>query len=731
MSLKSLKTRTISAVVISIVVSCLLVAVLVTQRYSESLRNALLSRSRNTAASISLETADLILINDLVALQKSIDRRIKSTPDIGYLFVIREGRVLANTFPQGVPRGLLEINRPAGPDEPGFKDIETLTGERYLDIAYPVFGGNAGVVRMGISENHYLNELKQLWIEIGLVTLLVLGFAVAGGLLLVRYTTSPLASLVKAAANITGEELGTRVDVKGPEETQALAVSFNAMLDRIKSHQCRLSEQTRALSRAHEQARTSCRIVQEVGALSSIREIHALLASKFSRLLICQETATIILDISGKSIRVMDRSGDRTIHDPETVKYVAAALGTLKNPKFTQYMFEPPVVTAPFMDTARQAVVPIPYGEQTQGALVIACPGDCPCDRDDIDVISTILSQCAGSIHRALLHEEELRDLENRCSGEEAGFHGLVSKDPRMKLVYKLIEDISPTDSTVLIQSESGTGKELIARAIHSISNRKDRPFVVINCSAYPSTLLESELFGHEKGAFTGAVKQRPGRFEQANGGTVFLDEIGEISPSAQIKLLRILQTQQFERLGGNKTISVDVRIIAATNKDLVEEVQHGRFREDLFYRLNVIPVHLPLLKERLNDLPYLVRHFCNNFGPQHDKMIAGVAPEAMRRLMDYPWPGNVRELENAIEHAVVLCRGDRIEIRDLPAYLRQDSHTQTSGASDERTDRERIIKALEACGWNKKKTAEKLGISRSTLYDWLKKYNIVQPTVH
>lgn len=730
MNLKSLKTRTIIAVVISIVVSCLLVAALVTQRYSESLRDALFSRSRNTAESIALETVDLILINDLVALQKSIDQRIRSNPAIGYLFVIREGRVLAHSFQKGVPKGLLDINRPSGSDAPGFKDIETTTGDLYLDIAYPVFGGNAGVVRMGVSEKHYLSELKKLWVEISIVTMLVLALAVVGGLLLIRYITNPLASLVKTAGAINGEDLRTRVKVTGPEETRTLAASINAMLDRIEAHHSQLAEQTRAIGRAHEQARTSCRIVQEVGALGSIREIQKLLVSKFSRLLLCQETAVIILDLSGKSIQVMDRDGDRTINDQEIVKYVSSSLGMLKSPRFTQFMFDPPVVPANFMKADRQAVVPIPYGETNHGALVIACPGNCPCDRDDIDIISTILSQCAGSIHRALLHEEELKDLEN-YAGEETGFHGLVGKNPKMKLVYKLIEDISPTDSTVLIQSESGTGKELVAKAIHAVSNRRDKPFVVINCSAYPSTLLESELFGHEKGAFTGAVKQRPGRFEQAHGGTVFLDEIGEISPSAQIKLLRILQTQQFERLGGDKTISVDVRIIAATNKNLVEEVQLGRFREDLFYRINVIPLHLPALKERLNDLPSLVRHFCNKFGPLHDKLISGAAPEAMRRLMDYPWPGNVRELENAIEYAVVLCRGDRIEVHDLPAYLRPDSLAESSGSTGEGTDRERIIKTLDACGWNKKRTAERLGISRSTLYDWLKKYNIDSPMVH
>jgi two-component system response regulator HydG len=314
-------------------------------------------------------------------------------------------------------------------------------------------------------------------------------------------------------------------------------------------------------------------------------------------------------------------------------------------------------------------------------------------------------------------------------------FNGIIGKDPKMQVIYKLIEDVAPTDATVLIEGESGTGKELVARAIHERSSRSEEPFIVINCSAYPATLLESELFGHEKGAFTGAIRQRTGRFEQANGGTVFLDEIGEIPPSAQIKLLRVLQTQKFERLGGEKTLDVDVRILAATNKDLLQEVKNGQFREDLFYRLNVIPIALPALKKRRNDILLLAQYFLNRFAAQQDKNVKGFNSDAMRLLLDYSWPGNVRELENSIEHATVLAKGERIRISDLPSALHSafSSPTDVAGAHGTLMETERllILDVLEECSSNKKQAPQRLGISRSTLYDKLKKYQIAKPTTH
>jgi two-component system response regulator HydG len=329
--------------------------------------------------------------------------------------------------------------------------------------------------------------------------------------------------------------------------------------------------------------------------------------------------------------------------------------------------------------------------------------------------------------------EEEICEIESRVE-TTAEFSGIIGKDPKMQLIYKLIEDIAPTDATVLIQGESGTGKELVARAIHRRSPRKNKPFVVINCSAYPATLLESELFGHEKGSFTGAIRQKSGRFEQAHGGTVFLDEIGEIAPSAQIKLLRVLQTQKFERIGGEKTLNVNVRIIAATNKELLQQVKQGTFREDLYYRLNVIPINLPPLSERRNDIPLLARYFLRRFAAEQGKKIDDFSPESLRLLLDYPWPGNVRELENTVEHATVLAKGSRVETSELPAVLHRATISATDvGKPPTLIDHEKKLlqEVLGECGWNKKQAAERLGISRSTLYDKLKKYQINKPTTH
>ena len=302
-----------------------------------------------------------------------------------------------------------------------------------------------------------------------------------------------------------------------------------------------------------------------------------------------------------------------------------------------------------------------------------------------------------------------------------------------MQNIYRLIEDIAPTDATVLIQGESGTGKELVARAIHGRSPRRGQPFIVINCSAYPATLLESELFGHVKGAFTGAIRQKIGRFEQANGGTVFLDEIGEIAPSAQIKLLRVLQSQKFERVGGEETLKVNVRILAATNKDLLKEVTDGSFREDLFYRLNVIPIQLPPLRTRRNDIPLLARYFLHRFAAEQHKKIQDFSSEAMRRLLDYPWPGNVRELENSIEHTAVLAKRSTVEILDLPSVIRDAAPALASESPGTIVENEKKLlqEVLEECDWNKKKAALQLGISRSTLYEKLKKYQIMKPTIH
>ncbi|MFV0518061.1 MAG: sigma-54-dependent transcriptional regulator [Aminipila sp.] len=309
------------------------------------------------------------------------------------------------------------------------------------------------------------------------------------------------------------------------------------------------------------------------------------------------------------------------------------------------------------------------------------------------------------------------------------------SKSPKMQEVLKLAKQVAAAESTVLLTGETGTGKEIICSAIHRWSPRKDKPFIKVNCGAIPDNLLESELFGYEKGAFTGAVSSKPGRFEVADGGTIFLDEIGDISPSLQVKLLRVLQEKTFERLGGIKSIHTDVRIITATNKNLKDEVYKGHFRDDLYYRLNVVPIHLPPLRERLEDIEDLINYFLAK-----SAKISGVinpkvvSQEVLDCLKDYPWPGNIRELENIIERCVVISSGSRIDINCLPAEIRESSQHYVPSNTDaepllnvaiDTIEKEVIKKALCESGGNKTKAALALGISRRSLHRKLQKYDM------
>jgi len=333
------------------------------------------------------------------------------------------------------------------------------------------------------------------------------------------------------------------------------------------------------------------------------------------------------------------------------------------------------------------------------------------------------------------LEEENIR-LKKELKGKYH-YKNIVGTSQVIKKIYDLIEKVSDTDGTVLITGASGTGKELIARSIHYNSQRSDKPLVVINCGAVPEALLESELFGHEKGAFTGAYKKRIGRFEMANGGTVFLDEIGEMSPALQIKLLRVLQEQQFERVGGTKTIHVDLRFIAATNKNLTTAINMEKFREDLYYRLNVIPIKVPSLKQRRSDIPLLIDFFLKKFQKIKNKKITGFSQPAMDSMWAYDWPGNVRELENVIKRLTILCESPVVNMDDLPENIRDVSGANPSDEEvilgDELNlneavqdyEKKIILEALEKTNWVKSKAAKLLNINRTTLVAKIKKQNI------
>ena len=323
--------------------------------------------------------------------------------------------------------------------------------------------------------------------------------------------------------------------------------------------------------------------------------------------------------------------------------------------------------------------------------------------------------------------ETRLSDLE-RDLKERLQFHNIIGKGPKMQEIYALMENLADVQTTVLITGESGTGKELVAEALHYKGARGLYPLVKVNCSALSESLLESELFGHVKGAFTGAIRDKIGRFQRADSGTIFLDEIGDISPQIQLRLLRVLQEMEFERVGDSTPVKVDVRVIAATNQDLTAKVKRGEFREDLYYRLKVVEISLPRLSERTEDIPLLVDHFIGKFNKKMNREIRAVSSDVERLFMNYFWPGNIRELEHVLEHAFVLCRQDTITIEHLPAALRECAGGRSlpdiaPTADDERSA---ILQALEKTAWNKAKAARLLGMDRKTIYRKLEKYGIL-----
>jgi two-component system response regulator HydG len=321
--------------------------------------------------------------------------------------------------------------------------------------------------------------------------------------------------------------------------------------------------------------------------------------------------------------------------------------------------------------------------------------------------------------------ETRLADLE-RDLGERQRFHNLIGRSERMQKIYSLIETLADLQTTVLITGESGTGKELVAEALHCRGGRSARPLVKVNCAALSESLLESELFGHVKGAFTGAVRDKVGRFQRADGGTIFLDEIGDISPRTQLQLLRVLQEMEFERVGDSTPLKVDVRVIAATNKDLSEKVRKGEFREDLYYRLKVVEIALPPLRERSEDIPYLTDHFLSKFNVKLGREVRAVSEDVRKIFMEYSWPGNVRELEHALEHACILCGTDTITREDLPSHLTDFPGAGTFAVvTGERNEVAQILNALEKTAGNKVKAARLLGIDRKTLYRKIDRYGI------
>ena len=331
-------------------------------------------------------------------------------------------------------------------------------------------------------------------------------------------------------------------------------------------------------------------------------------------------------------------------------------------------------------------------------------------------------------ISELIQQQQEIESLRKSCRLDE-GFHGMLGESPAMQQMFGLIENVSQTEAPVLIYGQSGTGKELVARAIHETSLRANKPFIKVNCAALNENLLESELFGHEKGAYTGADRTRIGRFEAAHGGTIFLDEIGDIPPSTQVKLLRVLEEKEIERVGDHRPISVDVRIISATNKDLDNLIAQEMFREDLLFRINVFPLNCPPLAQRTEDIPMIVQNFIDQNVGKGGKTITGLTPEAMETILSYDWPGNVRELRNAIEYAFVLCPGGWIGKEHLPPKIEGFDQKTASGAKtgprSRKTERDNLLKVLRQVNGNQSEAARALGVSRVTIWKRIKKYGV------
>lgn len=346
-----------------------------------------------------------------------------------------------------------------------------------------------------------------------------------------------------------------------------------------------------------------------------------------------------------------------------------------------------------------------------------------------IGVVETVTD--LTELKRARLEAEEAA----RRLGEMHRLGNIIGKSNEMQQVFSAIKAAAASDATILIQGESGTGKELVAGAIHYNSVLAEKPLVTVNCSALSESLLESELFGHARGAFTGALRDRLGRFEEADDGTIFLDEIGDISPYIQVKLLRVLQEREVERVGESARRKINIRVIAATHHDLYELVQNGHFREDLYYRLKVFPIHLPPLRKRKEDIPLLVDHFIDRYNRKTGKQIRHFSLDAMRTVMDYHWPGNVRELQNAVEHAFVLCTAEQIDVSDLPVEIRQYQSQSVSDkdlsvplkarARRKNLSKENLLELLDACEWNKAEVARRIGISRTAVWKYMKKWEI------
>ena len=497
-----------------------------------------------------------------------------------------------------------------------------------------------------------------------------------------------------------------------------------------------LAAQTRELQKTQHQLETLLEIARQVHTKSSLAEIFNFMQDITRKIFSAADPIFLILDANRNAFLTLEDCPSK-IYTPlaRLLRHLEKSQGTsefldhLEKIKHSQIVSKNQDNSLP--SQFREAIesysawfgLPLLTLDQCIGYFILGSHITQDYALEDLRFFQALFSQISGYIHQLVVREAEIKLLRQKVS-DRSSFGEIIGQCDKMQEVYELIELVSGSDATVFITGENGTGKELVAQAIHERSHRRKGPFIVANCSAYSPTLLESELFGHEKGAFTGAIRQKKGRIERAQGGTLFLDEIGDIAPATQILLLRFLQDHCFERVGGEDTIMANVRVLAATNKDLFKEAEAGRFREDLYYRLNVISIPLPALRERKEDIPLLCQRFLEKFNDKENKHIKRFSPNTLQVLMDFDWPGNVRQLENAVSHAVIVCQSDVIGRKHLPRFLkdRPEESVSTSLAEQERR---LILRVLKESNWNKHDAARRLSLSRSTLYSKIRRYNL------
>jgi len=486
-----------------------------------------------------------------------------------------------------------------------------------------------------------------------------------------------------------------------------------------------LAFRSRELQKTQHQLETLFEISRQMNAKDSLVEIIDSLKTITEEIFPQTNSLFLIMDANRTHFLHFDEGLGYVIEKPGLVAEFIRFLGTLQDSCIITGQ-EGSTLPA-FLKTFSGIFphwfgMPIMVERQCIGFFLLSSQSSLDYSNRDLQFIQALVDQTSGHIRSLVLHESKIRQFHSRtakiCHGE------LIGQSKRMQEVYELIDLVAGSDATVLITGENGTGKELVAQAIHRQSHRRKGPFVVANCSAYSPTLLESELFGHEKGAFTGAIRQKKGRIERAHGGTLFLDEIGDISPATQVLLLRFLQDHYFERVGGERAIEANVRVLAATNQDLQKGVDSGKFRNDLYYRLNVIAIHLPPLRERKDDIPLLCRHFLSKCSAREKKNVQKFSANAMQTLMDYDWPGNVRQLENAVNHAVIIAQDDILGRRHLPRFLKEVGGEPASTSLSD-NERRLILRVLQETNWNKHDAARRLEVTRSTLYSKIRRYGL------